>query len=396
MVKDGDSMEAVYTTVSATTLSASAPTPGNSGILTTSWNGASGLVTWTAATDDVSAQTALQYKVVYSATNSLNSVTGADTGTTITNWSTNISSAAFSGLTAGQTYYFNVLVKDEAGNMSIYNSAVRTLEISSPAMTSSSPERKTFFDSSSSKHWAFWYAGQSIRYGYSSDGTSFTTSGTLTSANSNHFTVSAKNGTVLVVYESGYDIALLRGGISGTTITWESALTALDATSASNAFSRPAATVGNDGHIYVGSFQRNGTDAFSANIAISTTIYTGTLNFNTPLALGAGTSSPSGLAVIAQGSYAMAIFSGPNGATQSYSYNVTVPTPPCTLWRYQDPTFTWEATSPSSVGLPPTTSPSGMAQVGRPWARGWAPPCTRWRCREQISMREATSPPRAG
>ena len=45
---------------------------------------------------------------------------------------------------------------------------------------------------------------------------------------------------------------------------------------------------------------------------------------------------------------------------------------PVSLWRWATPaTSTPGAGSPRRVGWPPTTSPNGMAALGRPWAAGW-------------------------
>lgn len=98
------------------------PTIGNNGIilfqnmLTTSLT-----LKWTKATDDITAQASLQYKIVRSLSNNIDTVSNAETnGTIIQNWTANIDTLNVSGLTANTLYYFNVLVKDSIGNKAGY------------------------------------------------------------------------------------------------------------------------------------------------------------------------------------------------------------------------------------------------------------------------------------
>ncbi len=69
----------------------------------------------------------LQYKVVYSLSNNIDTLTKAETnGTAFGGWSTSITSATVTGLTASTGYYFNVIVKDAAGNKATYTSVTAT------------------------------------------------------------------------------------------------------------------------------------------------------------------------------------------------------------------------------------------------------------------------------
>ncbi len=99
-----------------------APVPGASGVLTlTSIGKTSVTVSWTAATDDKTAQAAIQYLVYYSTKNNITVL--ADTkanGTAVGSLAANITTKAITGLTASTTYYFNVLAKDSAGNEVVY------------------------------------------------------------------------------------------------------------------------------------------------------------------------------------------------------------------------------------------------------------------------------------
>ncbi|MDX1956923.1 MAG: fibronectin type III domain-containing protein [Leptospiraceae bacterium] len=99
-----------------------APVPGASGVLTLTGIGKTTVtVSWTAATDDKTAQSAIQYQVYYSTKNNITVL--ADTkanGTAFGSLTANINTQIITGLTPSTTYYFNVLAKDSAGNEVVY------------------------------------------------------------------------------------------------------------------------------------------------------------------------------------------------------------------------------------------------------------------------------------
>ncbi len=99
-----------------------APSPGNSGTITTSGISATGLtLNWTVASDAVSAETTLTYRVFYSTSANIATVGEAiANGTEVDSSASNIIIKTVSGLTASTTYYFNVIVKDGAGNQAAY------------------------------------------------------------------------------------------------------------------------------------------------------------------------------------------------------------------------------------------------------------------------------------
>ncbi|MPM07059.1 hypothetical protein SDC9_53363 [bioreactor metagenome] len=115
-----------------------APTVGGTGTIGVSdltYNSAK--LTWTKGTDDITLEANLQYKVVYS-TSSITTVAAANalSGT----WIADIATATVTGLTANTDYYFNVLVKDQAGNMALYSAATgKTTVAPSSGGTSSTP-----------------------------------------------------------------------------------------------------------------------------------------------------------------------------------------------------------------------------------------------------------------
>lgn len=109
-----------------------AATPGNSGTITTAGITATSLtLNWTQATDNVTAQGALQYLAYRSTSNNLGTVVNIETnGTTIGTYSAGIATVNVTGLTASTTYYFNVIVRDAAGNKAAHTTVSATTSAS--------------------------------------------------------------------------------------------------------------------------------------------------------------------------------------------------------------------------------------------------------------------------
>lgn len=106
------------------------PTPGNSGTLTFSEEDSSSItVDWTAASDETTAASDLQYQVYYSTSNNIDTVDNLEAnGTAFGTITANTTSKEVTGLAADTTYYFNVLVQDEARNKSVYTSGSSVTE----------------------------------------------------------------------------------------------------------------------------------------------------------------------------------------------------------------------------------------------------------------------------
>src|SRR6185436_15210151 len=123
LVKDAAGNKAVYTELNATTTADTvAPVPGNTGTITTSGVSFNSVtLNWAKATDDVTAQTALQYEVRQSASNNIGTVAAAEAnGTVVQPYTADLGAKAVTGLAPNTNYYFNVLVKDAAGNKAVY------------------------------------------------------------------------------------------------------------------------------------------------------------------------------------------------------------------------------------------------------------------------------------
>lgn len=98
------------------------PVAGNNGLITLGALTTNSItINWTKATDDVSQQNTLQYQVFYSLSNNLVNVSNILThGTPTGSYVTDIDTITISNLLSGTTYYFNILVKDQAGTLSNY------------------------------------------------------------------------------------------------------------------------------------------------------------------------------------------------------------------------------------------------------------------------------------
>ncbi|ABZ82764.1 multidomain protein with s-layer homology region, ig motif, i-set domain, pkd domain [Heliomicrobium modesticaldum Ice1] len=99
-------------------------------------------LSWSKATDDVSPQGALRYRVYYSDSDNIASVTDAVyNGTAAGDYATDIGTKEITGLNSNTTYYFNVIVMDEAGNKTAYTMTSVTTAAAPPVNTA--PKRKS-------------------------------------------------------------------------------------------------------------------------------------------------------------------------------------------------------------------------------------------------------------
>lgn len=103
----------------------SAPVTGASGVITgNNVTSTSFTLNWTAASDNMTSQNFLLYKVVKaSLSTDIDTIAKADaiTGSgLIQDWAFNLNSMNITGLSGNTTYYFAILVKDNVGNKSMY------------------------------------------------------------------------------------------------------------------------------------------------------------------------------------------------------------------------------------------------------------------------------------
>ncbi|MCB1192366.1 MAG: hypothetical protein H7A23_24580 [Leptospiraceae bacterium] len=111
------------------------PTPGSKGTILLEDTSGSLKLTWAQASDNETAAADIQYKIVYSTTNNLDTVDDAEAnGTVAQDWTSNwtwekyktttlqVTTFTPSGLSSGSQYYFNIIIKDTAENKAIYTS----------------------------------------------------------------------------------------------------------------------------------------------------------------------------------------------------------------------------------------------------------------------------------
>lgn len=82
-------------------------------------------LSWAKASDDYTDQSELMYMVVKSESDNIDTVRECEhNGTPVCDWTADISTADVTGLEPDTEYYFNVLVKDEGDNKTVYKSAL--------------------------------------------------------------------------------------------------------------------------------------------------------------------------------------------------------------------------------------------------------------------------------
>jgi len=87
------------------------------------------VLSWEAATDTVTETVSLEYEVVYSAEDNISTVADAvENGTVVREWTANLISTEATGLNPDITYYFNVIVRNQAGKMSVYSTNMQKTE----------------------------------------------------------------------------------------------------------------------------------------------------------------------------------------------------------------------------------------------------------------------------
>jgi hypothetical protein len=124
LVQDLAGNKAAYGPVQRTTTDDTTdPTPGGNGNLGVGSGTTDSLtVTWTAATDDVSTAAVLEYLVYYSDSDNIRTLVDVDAnGTAFGSYQAAVTSVTVTGLSDLTTYYFNVVVRDDAGNRAAYD-----------------------------------------------------------------------------------------------------------------------------------------------------------------------------------------------------------------------------------------------------------------------------------
>jgi hypothetical protein len=126
IVKDALDNKTIYSTLTQAMLDTIAPAPGSAGAITVVGYAQNGVaLSWTKGTDAITAQASLQYLVYRSTSAIFDTVAQVKAGTAVGVLTADISSRIVTGLNVNTTYYFNVLIRDAAGNESVYSKATQ-------------------------------------------------------------------------------------------------------------------------------------------------------------------------------------------------------------------------------------------------------------------------------
>lgn len=125
IVRDRLGNKAVYTPAGTTTLNdPDPPVPGGGGAISVSnLTDISLTLSWNKALDAIYPQGSLEYKVVrsdYNNISTLEQIENLGNGTIVCDWTSDLSQTNVQGLTRSKIYYFNVVVRDGAGNKAVY------------------------------------------------------------------------------------------------------------------------------------------------------------------------------------------------------------------------------------------------------------------------------------
>lgn len=114
------------------------PTITNGAIATSNITTSEVQLGWAKASDDITTQGDLEYRVYQSSSNNIGTVSTIESnGTPLGGYTKDITSFNVAGLAANTTYYFNVIVKDTDGNKSAYMmQQVTTLALNKPPTSS--------------------------------------------------------------------------------------------------------------------------------------------------------------------------------------------------------------------------------------------------------------------
>ena len=191
---------------------------------------------------------------------------------------------------------------------------------STSTSSTTSGARKSFFDSASGIHWVFFYSGSAIEYSSSHEGTTWTSQGSLP-YNTPNFSLAFKeisetSYVFLVTEAHTHDIVIRRGTISGTTITWESEVTVLDGSSASDRYFLPHVAFDANGKAWIAAFKDLGDvgDRYHLTARRTTNVGSSALTFDAASSFGKPAISVSSVAMVPlTGNKMLAAVSGESG-----------------------------------------------------------------------------------
>ncbi|MDD2943504.1 MAG: hypothetical protein PHC51_11140 [bacterium] len=169
--------------------------------------------------------------------------------------------------------------------------APATVNTSTAATATSGNSKKTFYDEINHRHWAAYYNGSAIEFGYTDDleAGNWNTSGTL-AYNTSEFaltyrTIGGVPYVIVAAAANAYDIVLRRGVVGATSIAFEAEVTALDGTADDDAYSAPSIALDGNNKLWVAAVwdkylptSKQGPDDKVVAVARSTNIVSGDLS----------------------------------------------------------------------------------------------------------------------
>lgn len=122
VVEDGSGAKSAYSFAQNTTQFDDPPVPGGSAEITTTYAGTTKVyLSWPYAEDDITSQANIKYRIFSSSLPNIATVAECETnGTPSADFMVNINAGAVSGLTSNTSYYFNIMIMDEAGIKAVY------------------------------------------------------------------------------------------------------------------------------------------------------------------------------------------------------------------------------------------------------------------------------------
>ncbi len=128
LVSDENGNRAAYKSLKFYKPDGAAPVPGNDGVFAiTQVTGKSMLVSWTESSDNSNDNSQIQYKIVSSESDNISTVDEAENnGTVAMDWWTGYPAKVIYVNENGKKYFINIIVRDYAGNKSIYQTASAT------------------------------------------------------------------------------------------------------------------------------------------------------------------------------------------------------------------------------------------------------------------------------
>ncbi|MEN9845839.1 MAG: hypothetical protein RIS36_986, partial [Pseudomonadota bacterium] len=189
--------------------------------------------------------------------------------------------------------------------------------------------RKSFYDSVSQTHWAFWYSGTDIAYASSQDGTTWVTRGSLP-YNTPNFAVAYEviNSTpyiFLVSEANSFDIVLRRGVVASQSITNWVETTVFDGASSSDSYTLPTVALDDSWRVWTVAFKDRGNVGERFQFTARRTTLSGDkpLSFEASSLTGKPTAQVRDLSIASlSGGQMLAVYSdGISGASQSFLFN---------------------------------------------------------------------------